>query len=191
MTQTSRAAILKEIEDGSQAIDGPDASLGSLPVRLGGTAYRRRYTLAITDIGESRTKNRTIEDSMQKSRCIKAYDTFEASQRSNYDERLGAVNLTTSGSSGNLHQQQDEAVLSGWLHKTNRPKWTDRMTREPHEHRQHRRFKLTEHSLEHSHLLQRVCQTGSSVAILIAVVHITRFGGWLASYTCWPKREPL
>jgi len=162
MTQISRAAIFKEIEDGSQAIDDPDTSLGSLPVRLrdklGGTVYGRRYTVAIVDTGESRTKHQIIEDSMQKSRYTKAYNTLEASQRSN-DERLGAMSLTASG---NLHQQQDEAVLSGWLHKTNRPKWTNRMTREPHEPRQRRRFKLTEHSLEHSHLLQRVCQTGSA-----------------------------
>jgi len=161
MTQTSRAAVLKEIEDGSQALDDPDASLDLLPVRLGGTAYGRRYTVGIVDTGESRAKNRIIENSMQKSRYTKAYDTLEASQRSNDERTLGAMSLTAGG---NLHQQQDEAVLSGWLHKTNRPKWTNIMTREPHEHRQRRRFKLTEHSLEHSHLLQRVCQTAGPAA---------------------------
>jgi len=52
--------------------------------------------------------------------------------------------------------QDSGVVLSGWLHKTSRQKWTDGMIRMPHEPRQHRRFKLTEHSLEYNNLLQMV-----------------------------------
>jgi len=143
MSHSSGAAFLKEIENGSrQASDDLDVSLvGSLPVGLGiclGGTTQRRYTIVA---GQSKTK----EDLVQKSH--RAYNTLEA---------------TTAGLVYGLHQQQDEApsdeaLLSGWLHKTSRPKWTDKMTRAPHEHRQHRKFKLTEHSLEHSHLLQKVC----------------------------------
>ena len=45
----------------------------------------------------------------------------------------------------------------GWLYKTSRGKITCDLTRGQHEHRQYRRFQLTEHSLEYSQLLQRVC----------------------------------
>jgi len=54
-------------------------------------------------------------------------------------------------------QKNCGVMLSGWLYKTSRPKHTTEFTRAPHEHRQHRKFKLTEHSLEYNHLLQRVC----------------------------------
>ena len=55
-------------------------------------------------------------------------------------------------------QQEVEKVLNrGMLYKTSRTKVTTDLTRGQHEHRQHRRFQLTEHSLEYSHeLLQRV-----------------------------------
>ena len=66
--------------------------------------------------------------------------------------------------------QDSDVVLSGWLYKTSRTKWTDGMTRTPHEHRQHRRFKLTEHSLEYNHLLQRVW---SSYTVSLYVVLAT------------------
>ena len=51
----------------------------------------------------------------------------------------------------------DEILNSGMLYKTSRGKITPGLTRGPHEHRQYRRFQLTEHSLEYSQLLQRVC----------------------------------
>lgn len=46
---------------------------------------------------------------------------------------------------------EDKFVMTGWLHKTSRPK--NSKTRG---HRQHRKFKLTAHSLEYSNLLQKV-----------------------------------
>ena len=50
-----------------------------------------------------------------------------------------------------------EVVMTGWLYKTTRLK-----TSKTRAHRQHRKFKLTAHSLEYSNLLQKV-------AIAIAV----------------------
>ena len=52
---------------------------------------------------------------------------------------------------------EKERVHEGMLHKTSRGKITSKLIRDQHEHRQHRRFQLTEHSLEYSQLLQRVC----------------------------------
>ena len=47
----------------------------------------------------------------------------------------------------------DKVVMTGWLHKMNRPK-TSKATG----HRKHRRFRLTAHSLEYDHLFQTEVQ---------------------------------
>ena len=47
--------------------------------------------------------------------------------------------------------KEDKAVMTGWLYKTSRPK-----TSKARGHRQHRKFKLTAHSLEYSNLIQKV-----------------------------------
>ena len=56
-----------------------------------------------------------------------------------------------------IEQPDKEIVREGWLHKITRTKITSDLRKVQHEHRQHRRFQLTEHSLEYSQLLQRVC----------------------------------
>ena len=56
-----------------------------------------------------------------------------------------------------LEPAEREIVRQGMLHKTTRTKITPELRRGQHEHRQYRRFQLTEHSLEYSQLLQRVC----------------------------------
>ena len=48
-------------------------------------------------------------------------------------------------------QAAEKAVMTGWLYKTSRLK-----TSKTRGHRQHRKFKLTAHSLEYSNLLQKV-----------------------------------
>jgi len=50
----------------------------------------------------------------------------------------------------------DTPIYSGMLYKTSRGKITSDLTRGQHEHSQLRRFHLTEHFLEYSHLLQSV-----------------------------------
>ena len=60
-------------------------------------------------------------------------------------------------------QKNSSVMLSGWLYKTSRPKCTVGFTRMSHEHRQHRKFRLTEYSLEYNHLLQRVCRSVSLI----------------------------
>ena len=53
-----------------------------------------------------------------------------------------------------------EILNHGMLYKISRGKITSDLTRGQHEHRQYRRFQLTEHSLEYSQLLQRVSNYG-------------------------------
>ena len=50
------------------------------------------------------------------------------------------------------NQVETKVLMTGWLHKTTRLK-----TSKTRGHRQHRKFKLTPHSLEYSNLLQKVC----------------------------------
>ena len=54
------------------------------------------------------------------------------------------------------NMDQPKILHQGWLYKTSR-RITLHMARGQHDHRQYRRFQLTEHSLEYSQLLQRVC----------------------------------
>ena len=63
---------------------------------------------------------------------------------------------------GNRHRVNDaekQNIHEGMLYKTSRGKITSNVIRGQHEHKQHRRFQLTEHSLEYSQLLQMVCDT--------------------------------
>ena len=54
---------------------------------------------------------------------------------------------------GQLDKAEDKVLMMGWLYKTSRFK-----TSKARAHRQHRKFKLTAHSLEYSHFnLQKVC----------------------------------
>ena len=60
----------------------------------------------------------------------------------------------------NRHRVNDaekQNIHEGMLYKTSRGKITSNVIRGQHEHKQHRRFQLTEHSLEYSQLLQMVC----------------------------------
>ena len=76
------------------------------------------------------------------------------------DTKLAALNSRSRSmrSSVNTDEQPEvEKILNGGLlYKTTRGKITSDLTRGQHEHRQRRRFQLTEYSLEYSQLLQRV-----------------------------------
>jgi len=146
-----KAAVLKEIEDGSW--DGLDGSVKAKPRRAAslriGTACRSR----LKEI--TRRKPTTLEDFEQKS-CTVQLPPMDPSHCGAHCPTDGTKSLAAAANLHQQHQRQDEDLWSGWLYKTTRPKWTNRLDRAPHEPRQHRRFRLTEHSLEYSHLLQRV-----------------------------------
>ena len=61
---------------------------------------------------------------------------------------------TRDHSDGGPDKAEDKVLMTGWLYKTSRLK-----TSKARAHRQHRKFKLTAHSLEYSHFnLQKVCE---------------------------------
>ena len=65
---------------------------------------------------------------------------------------LDSIKLSTLNSRFSV----SEILNYGMLYKTSRGKITSDLKRGHHEHRQYRRFQLTEHSLEYSQLLQTV-----------------------------------
>lgn len=54
-------------------------------------------------------------------------------------------------------KNNQDMIHYGMLYKTSRGKITSNPVRGQHEHKQYRRFQLTERSLEYSQLIQRVC----------------------------------
>ncbi|XP_065898551.1 1-phosphatidylinositol 4,5-bisphosphate phosphodiesterase delta-4-like isoform X2 [Dysidea avara] len=144
-------SVIQEIEESRR--DETDTINSNTTESYGGERnFLRKYNTIDTVIKKTKRKQAKAEDLDQKDifkfkRFFRrgTTDTFEPTTRS-----------LEASSHGVLPGQQSGVVLSGWLYRTSRPKWTDRMTRVFHEHRQHRRFKLKEHSLEYSHLLQRV-----------------------------------
>jgi len=150
-----RNALFKQIEtsrvDVGQ-VDDSDHIDDSAPTAASSNARRvregfRRYSFSRL-VSIKKRLNRTQERDAANELTLPARDD-------SWDSR-SATDGTDLAQSHREKAQKDNVVLSGWLHKTSRPKWTDGMARMPHEHRQHRRFKLTEHSLEYNHLLQRV-----------------------------------
>ena len=83
---------------------------------------------------------------------------------SGYDGRQQYLNLdfdkkpyNAKFSALNSQDVMPSSILNyGMLYKTSRGRITSELTRGQHEHRQHRRFQLTEHFLEYNQLLQRV-----------------------------------
>ena len=78
--------------------------------------------------------------------------------RKRYAKSLTAASLDRTGNSSDSGQSKvgTKVLMSGWLHKTTRLK-TSKTRGSTRGHRQHRKFKLTAHSLEYSNLLQKVC----------------------------------
>lgn len=65
---------------------------------------------------------------------------------------------TDCNDSGTVKPEDKTTVKIGWLYKTSRPITSKGKAGSTRGHRQHRKFKLTTHSLEYSHFLQKVCQ---------------------------------
>ena len=71
--------------------------------------------------------------------------------------RSRSVSCSTDLGTEERQLQVEKNLNHGMLYKTSRVKITSELTRGQHEHRQYRRFQLTEHSLEYSHeLFQKV-----------------------------------
>ena len=131
----------------------------------GSTAIKGRpgKRAAITDVagGYKRSRARTIQSFDEHSEAISGDEN-----NLNESKKFKTLPWKSRGKNldKNMQPEVDQFLDQGMLYKTSRGKITSNLTRGQHEHRQHRRFQLTEHSLEYSQLLQRVC---ISVAVKI------------------------
>ena len=152
MTTDLHDALCKEIE--SHRVDDETPSMaGTLSGTSIGSAgvphyqSRRRHTYSASisidamAVGHTILKNHSSQ-STQKSRTLE----------------LTGKSRDFSDSWKPQLQAKTKVLMTGWLHKTTRLK-----TSKTRGHRQHRKFKLTAHSLEYSNLLQKVLDFGPSV----------------------------
>lgn len=119
-------------------------------VRTTGTQWRNRRSEI-----QSWKKRSSRSSSRSSSRHKPAGSDDAASKSATLDSLGTALDKRRRKSEGEGLEQT--IVYEGMLHKTTRTKITSNLRRTQNEHRQYRRFQLTEHSLEYSQLLQRVC----------------------------------
>ena len=95
---------------------------------------------------------------------VRSHGVVEVDKKDAPDSiKYATLNLRSNRPRANDTDKQK--IREGMLYKTSRGKITSNLIRGQHEHRQHRRFQLTEHSLEYSQLLQRVCDNSYSYKI--------------------------
>lgn len=121
-------------------------------IRTTGSQWRNRRSNIQT--WKKRSSSRSSSRSSANKRIQPSDDCSKSATLSSLDTALDRRRKSEGEA---LEQADNEVVYQGMLHKITRIKITSDLRRGQHEHRQHRRFKLTEHSLEYSQLLQRVC----------------------------------
>lgn len=146
---TLHNALCQEIED--SRING-DETLGR-PRRCDRSHNQRRTSPLWSRRRHTYCANKAIRDDTPKDRSprndyspqskLKRYSSYSLDQR-----RLEATSTTGDDVDG----QEDKDIISGWLYKT-----SHLINSNSKGHRQHRKFKLTTHSLEYCHLLHKVC----------------------------------
>lgn len=149
----ARQPYLQEIK--ALRVQSEDHYLGE--TRVGSERGREKRYIRTTDC---QWRNRRSE--------IQSWKRRSSSKRRKPDDPSKSATLASLGSALDrqrrrsegsvLEQIEKEVVYEGMLHKTTRTKITANLRRTQNEHRQYRRFQLTEHSLEYSQLLQRVCR---------------------------------
>lgn len=102
-------------------------------------SWRRRHTFSVSQTIKM-PKDAMKTHSPQPAR--KKYSTYDTQ----WDGSASLEDFTDDGI-----KSEDKTLKAGWLYKTTRLKTSKTG------HRQYRRFRLTAHSLEYSHLLQKVC----------------------------------
>ena len=131
---------------------------------------QKAHQLLLTEIERYRVSSFECQDScdfrsssIERTKAKRAYKTdmgrsFKKRHGVNEENKLDdSIKYATMNPRIRPRANDTEKVHEGMLHKTSRGKITSNVIRGQHEHRQHRRFQLTEHSLEYSQLLQRVC----------------------------------
>ena len=136
-------------------------------------ASQKAHQRLLTEIERNRVSSFECQDScdfrstssVERTKAKRAYKTdmgrsFKKRHGVNEENKLDdSIKYATMNPriSSKANDPEKEKVHEGMLHKTSRGKITSKLIRDQHEPRQHRRFQLTEHSLEYSQLLQRVC----------------------------------
>ena len=136
-------------------------------------ASQKAHQLLLTEIERYRVSSFECQDScdfrsssIERTKAKRAYKTdmgrsfkkrHGVNEENKLDDSIKYATMNPRISRPRANDAEKEKVHEGMLHKTSRGKITSKLIRGQHEHRQHRRFQLTEHSLEYSQLLQRVC----------------------------------
>lgn len=107
----------------------------------------KRADILCTDMGRNRGAR---VQSFKKQRGVDEVDKVDYLDGIKY----AALNPRIHRLSSNDAEKQK--IREGMLYKTSREKITSNLIRDRFEHRQNRRFQLTEHSLDYTHLIQRV-----------------------------------
>lgn len=130
--------------------------------RGGGSEHGREKRFIRTTGNQWRNRRSEIQSWKRRSSGSRSSKTHQGTGADHKSATLDSFDRGRRRSEGSgLEQVDREIVRHGMLYKTTRSKITSELTRGQHEHRQHRRFQLTEHSLEYSQLLQRVRVTCS------------------------------
>lgn len=156
LTEIARCALPQDDHDFS----------GSRPQCRKGTRFR---SLTDVDSRSRRKQGRPMQSPNEPSGGINSTEEDEERRKvATLDPRT--INTEERPPCLSEPENTEKNLCSGMLYKTSRGKITSDLTRCQHEHRQHRRFKLTEHSLEYSHLLQRVCMHVTQYNVLFKCV---------------------
>ena len=150
------ARVLQEIK----ALRVPSIDFDA-DVPRGGSEHGREKRYIRTTGSQWRNRRSEIQSWKRRSGSRSSSKTHHAGDDRNKAATLDFDRGRRKSEGSPLEQGDREIVRQGMLHKTTRTKITSELKRSQHEHRQYRIFQLTEHSLEYSQLLQRVCVTCS------------------------------
>ena len=173
-------ALCREIEQHRIADDETPSTMGPKDIHVKSSLGRRRHTYSIDKTIPETSADASAYRSYAPS-CVPLKDSPQPEPRHqrkrsatqsygrSYSIDLPGSDLTKSedhtdaGRMKPMKEKDKGFVMTGWLHKTSRPK--NSKTRG--HSRQRRKFRLTAHSLEYSHQLQKVaicaCVLSSSI----------------------------
>ena len=165
MMETAHKSVLNEIEQSrviSLCLHDDSDDFSSNAKQSDETIRKTRAKTEVADKWGFRKQSR--EHAYAKPRSFNTVRTSGVcnGHRQHFDLDFGTKPSNTKFSTLSPRIVIPSVILNhGMLYKTSRGRITSDLTRGQHEHRQHRRFKLTEHFLEYSQLLQRVSYLNS------------------------------
>ena len=156
MMETTHKSVLNEIEQ-SRVIslclqDADSDDFSSSAKQSDKTTRTRRAKTEVKDRRGARKLSQQHAKSFNMGSGV-----YDSRQKYGLDLDFDTKPSNTTFSAIKSRDVMPSSILNyGMLYKTSRGRITSEVTRGQHEHRQHRRFQLTEQFLEYSQLLQRV-----------------------------------